>query len=80
MHVEDVKDPDKVLLPSDNLVLISLREDESGDCVPFALLDDLPLDLRHSSVIKPPVRDYSACGLLVRLTLLGLQLHQGQTG
>ena len=51
-YVEDVKDLDKVLLPSGNLVLVSLREDKPEGCVPFTVLDDLPLDIRHSSVIK----------------------------
>ena len=51
-HGEDLKDPDKILLPSRNLVLIGLREDESENRVPFGLLDNLPLDLGDGSVIK----------------------------
>lgn len=47
-----MKDPDKVLLPSSNLVLIALREDESGGCISFTLLDDLRLYLGHSSAIE----------------------------
>ena len=44
-YVEDVKDPDKILLPRSNLVLITLGEGESMYRIPFALLDDLLLDL-----------------------------------
>ena len=43
-HVEDVKDPHKILLPSSNLVLVTFGEHESVDRIPFTLLDDLPLD------------------------------------
>ena len=50
-HVKYVKDSDKVLLPSGNLVLVTLRENESGDRPPFTLLGDLPLDLGHGSGI-----------------------------
>jgi hypothetical protein len=48
-HVEDVKDPDKVLLPSSNLLLITLRENKPDDSIPFTLLDDVPLDPRQGS-------------------------------
>ena len=51
-HVEDVKDPDEILPPSRNLVFIALRMDESGGCVPFPLLDNLPLDLGQGSAIE----------------------------
>ena len=44
-HVEDLKDLDKVLFPSRDLVLVILGEDESEDRVPFAPLGDPPLDL-----------------------------------
>ena len=54
-HVKDVKDPDKILLPSRNLLLIALREDESGYYIPLALLDDLLLDPGQSSAIEMPV-------------------------
>ena len=51
-HVEDVKDSDKILLPSRNLLLITLREYESEHRTPFTLLDDLPLDTRQCSAIE----------------------------
>ena len=54
-HIEDVKDPDKVLPPSGNLVLVAFREDESGDYIPFALLDHLPLDPCHRPAIEASV-------------------------
>ena len=46
-----MKDPDKVLLPSCDFVLITFGEDESVDRIMFTLLDDLPLDRDHGSVI-----------------------------
>jgi hypothetical protein len=54
-HVEDLKDPEKVLLPTRNLVLIGLRADESGDRIPFALFYDLPLDPSQGSAIHTSV-------------------------
>ena len=56
-HVEDVKHPEKVLLPSGNLVLVSLREDKSGECVSFASLDHLPLNLGYGSAIETSARN-----------------------
>ena len=50
-HVEDVKDPDELLLPSNNLVLVTLRKDEPEDCTPFALLIDPPLHPGHGATI-----------------------------
>ena len=54
-HIEHVKNPDKVLLPTRNLVLITLRMDESGERIPFTLLNYLRLDLGHGSAIEAPV-------------------------
>ena len=48
-HVEHVKDPDKVLFPSGNLVPVALREDESEHCTPFTLLNDLDMNLCYGS-------------------------------
>ena len=47
-----MQDPDKVLLPRSNFVLITFGEDESVDRIPFALPDDLPLDLCQGSAIE----------------------------
>jgi hypothetical protein len=63
-HVEDVEDPHKVLLPSRDLLLVALREDESHHCISFPLLDDLPLHPRHGSAIQPLVSG----SLAVRMT------------
>jgi hypothetical protein len=52
-----VKDPDKVLLPSSNLVLIAFGEDESINCIPFTLFDDLALDLGHGPAIEKLVSE-----------------------
>jgi hypothetical protein len=46
-----MKDSHKVLLPTRNLLLVALREDESDHCISFTLLDDLPLDPRQSPMI-----------------------------
>ena len=39
-----MENPDKILLPSRNLALIALGENESMYCMPLTLLDDLLLD------------------------------------
>ena len=51
-HVKDLKNPKKVLLPSRDLVSITLGEDESHHGIPFTLLDDLLLNLRHGSAVE----------------------------
>ena len=51
-YVEDAKNPDKILIPSSNFVLIAFGEEESVDGIPFTLLDDLPLDLGQSSATE----------------------------
>ena len=51
-HIKDVKNPDKVLLPSRDLLLVALREDESGHYTALALLDDFLLDPGQSSEIE----------------------------
>ena len=51
-HVKDMKDPDKVLLPSRNLLLVAPREDKSGHSIPLALSDDLLLYPGQSSAIE----------------------------
>ena len=50
-----MKNPRKVLLPGYDFVLIALGAEKSGDRIPFALLDDLPLDLCHGSAIETSV-------------------------
>jgi hypothetical protein len=52
MHVEDLKDPDKVLLPFRNLVFVVFGEDESEDSAPLTPLDNLLLHLYQGSVIE----------------------------
>ena len=54
-YVENVKDPNKVLLPGNDFVLVAFGEDESVERVPFTLLDDLPLDFGQSTVIETKV-------------------------
>ena len=54
-HVEDLRDPDKVLLPGCDLALIVLDEDESGDCTPFPQLCDPPSDLGQGPMIVTSV-------------------------
>ena len=55
-HVEDVKDSDKVLLPSCNLLLVAFRKDESGHHIPFTLLDDFLLDPGQSSADRDVIK------------------------
>jgi hypothetical protein len=50
-HVEDMKNPDKILLPRGELVLVALREDESINRIPFTLLDHLSMDPGHRSAV-----------------------------
>jgi hypothetical protein len=52
-----VKNPDKIVPPDRDLVLIVLRVEDSGDHVPVTLLDDLPLDLGDSSAIGKSVSE-----------------------
>jgi hypothetical protein len=54
-HVEDLKDPNQVLLPTRNLVLIVPGEDELEGCVPFTTLDDLLLHLYQGPAIEASV-------------------------
>jgi hypothetical protein len=54
-HIENLKDPDQVLPPSRNLVLVVLGEEESKNCIPFTPLDDLPLHLCKGSAIEKSV-------------------------
>jgi hypothetical protein len=46
-----VKNPDKVLVPSRDPILVALHEDEPKDYIPFPLLIHLPLHLGHGSAI-----------------------------
>ena len=46
-----MKNPEKVLLPSSNPVLVGFGEGESVERVPFSLLNGLPLDFCQSSTI-----------------------------
>jgi hypothetical protein len=46
-----VKEPDQFLIPSDDLILITLREDEPDKYISFALLIDVSLHLNYGSTI-----------------------------
>ena len=46
-----MKDPDEVLLPTKNRILIVLLVDEPRGHIPFSLLDGLLPDRGHSSAI-----------------------------
>ena len=50
-----MKDPVEIQPPGRDRIFISPRVDSSRDCVPFALLDDVPLDFGHSPAIGSPV-------------------------
>jgi hypothetical protein len=47
-----MKDPDKVLVPSSNLILIALREHRPENHIPFTSFFYLPPYLTHGSVIE----------------------------
>jgi hypothetical protein len=53
--IEDLKDSDKVLLPTRNLLLVVLGEDESEHSTPFTPLDQLSLHLYQGSAIEASV-------------------------
>ena len=63
-YVENVKDPDKVIPPSGNHVLIDLRVKGPGDYVPLTLFDDLPLDLGHGSAILASISRSLGVGII----------------
>ena len=50
-----MEDPDKILPPSGDFVLVALHAGEPGNYVPFTLFDHLPLDLGQGSAIEAPV-------------------------
>ena len=50
-----MKDPDEVLLPGRNLVLIAFGEDKPEEWIPFTLLGDPLLDPHQSSAIETSV-------------------------
>ena len=65
-HVEDMKDPVEVRLPSSDLVLVILRMGKSRDRVPLALFHDFPFDLHYGPVVKSTVSE------LLKLYVVGL--------
>ena len=52
-----MKNPIELLPPGGNRIFVVLRMEDSRDRVPFTLLNDLPLDLGHSSVIEASVNE-----------------------
>ena len=54
-HVEDLKDPIQVRLPTRNLILVVPRAKESRDAAPLTLFDDLLLDFRDGPVIESKI-------------------------
>jgi hypothetical protein len=55
-HIEDLKDPNEILLPTRNLVLVVLGEDESEHSTPFTPLADLLLHFYQGPVIEVSVK------------------------
>jgi hypothetical protein len=51
-HAKDMKDPIEVLSPGRNRVFVAFCVEKARNCVAFVLLDDLPLNLRHGSVMN----------------------------
>ena len=56
-HIENMKDPGEVLLPSGDCIFIGFCVKEARGEIPFTLLGDLLLDLGHSSTIENLVRE-----------------------
>lgn len=50
-YIKYVKDPDEIIFPSTEYILVVLRVQESGGCVSFPQLDDILLDVGYSSLI-----------------------------
>ena len=66
-HVEDLKNPVEVRSPGCDLLFVVLRVEVLRNRASFALLDDLPFDLRHGSETRPKVSPTgcSKCTVLV---------------
>jgi len=58
-----VKDPDEVQPPGGDRFLVVLCVENLRDCIPFAVLDDLPLDIRDSPGIMPKVNEVLKAGI-----------------
>ena len=54
-----MKNPVQLQLPSNNLIPIIFRVENSGNLVTFTLFDDIPLNLRNGPVIKRAVSELS---------------------
>jgi len=52
-----MKDPDQVQPPGGDCFFVVLCVENSRDCIPFTLLDDVPLDTRDSPGIMPKVKE-----------------------
>jgi len=52
-----MKDPDQVQPPGGDFFLVVLCVENLRDCVPFAVPDDFPLDIRDSPGIMPKVNE-----------------------
>jgi hypothetical protein len=61
-NVKDMKNPEKVPIPSGNLVLVALCEDKPSERGPFSLLGNLLLDLGHGSVVETLMSGFSSLG------------------
>lgn len=83
-YIEDVKNPVEVRPPDRDFLFVVLRMENAGNGVPFAQLEDVPLDLRDGAEIKNTIRKSEVISTpppvpLVQLTLSALQLPRIQT-
>ena len=69
-HIEDLKDPVEVRLPACDFLFVVLGVEVSRSRASFALLYDLPLDLRHGPKIRSKMSPTSCskCAVLAQLT------------
>jgi hypothetical protein len=66
-YVEDLKDPDEVLPPNCNVLLVDFPVENPRGHVPFTLLGDFLLDRDHSSAIEISA-NLAGFSLLAQLT------------
>ena len=78
-HPKNLKNLVEVQLPGRDRLFVVLRVKQSRDRIPFAPLDQLPLNICHSPAIGRTLVDGSKCMSLVRLTMSIRSSHHTQT-
>lgn len=68
-YIKDTEDPFEVQCPGGYPAFIILCVEKASDHVPFPLLDDVTLDIGHSSAIQNPVSEWHHVWIIIQLTL-----------